>query len=54
MVQLSRILLTARSATSVAGTAVTEGQHIMASIIAASHDVSLSYNHRFQISEWDH
>jgi len=35
---LSSILLTARSATSVAGTAVTEGQHILASIIRATHD----------------
>jgi len=37
---LSSIVLTARSATSVAGTAVAEGQHILASVIGATHDPS--------------
>lgn len=37
---LSSVLLTARSATSVAGTAVAEGQHILADVIGATHDPS--------------
>ncbi|KAF8272643.1 heme peroxidase, partial [Lactarius quietus] len=38
--QLSIKLLTASSATSVMGTVVTEGQHVLASIIGATHDSS--------------
>jgi len=37
---LSSVLLSARSATSVAGTVVAEGQHILAGIIRATHDPS--------------
>lgn len=37
---LSSILLTARSATTVMGTVVTEGQHILASVLGATHDPS--------------
>lgn len=46
-VQLYSVLLSAQSATNVAGTAVVEGQHILASIVAANRDVgviSLSAN----------
>jgi hypothetical protein len=35
---LSSVLLTARSATSVAGTEVAEGQHVLAGVIGATHD----------------
>jgi hypothetical protein len=54
VVQLSSILLTARSAASVAGTVVAEGQQILASITGATHDVSLHYNRRFQTGECAH
>ena len=47
LAQLSSVLLSARSATSVAGTVVAEGQHILAGIIRATHDVSLHYDHSF-------
>ena len=47
MAQLSSVLLSAKSATGVAGTVVAEGQHILAGIIGATHDVSLHYDHRF-------
>ena len=47
MAQLSSVLLSARSATSVASTVVAEGQHILAGIIGATQDVSLHYGHRF-------